>query len=379
MGEAFFPRPHQSRHKKVSVFVIYYYFYCCRSNSFSGLADIDQGYEIPSFCEKQFFVTILNFLFFREAESEMQKLSQLAEQLNPKLNETSSTDQVDLDQLFNFLSKEVPDSIQSGSIRSSSVAGSSETPEKSSILDEIDRQMSDLQNEIDRYSLRSENSKTPPPPPPPEEEREPSPPPLPPPIVCGTPPTQGLTLGKPSLPEPEGPPPPPPVQNGYAFNNPMATQNNNQNKEPIYESIKPRPEPLGGCGDDEPNQEYGFTKPINGNGQIYGSGPDREARRVLRVQRELERIQEAENEDKEEEHFHLLEFAENYFNEHEKSPTGTIGKTFNNLNFSRRNYDFFFFCSGNVKEVENDRNFVKIRHDFLLQRQLYSQFPYSYV
>ena len=112
----------------------------------------------------------------------MQKLSQLAEQLNPKLNETSSTDQVDLDQLFNFLSKEVPDSIQSGSIRSSSVTGSSETPEKSSILDEIDRQMSDLQNEIDRYSLRSENSKTPPPPPPPEDEREPSPPPLPPPI-----------------------------------------------------------------------------------------------------------------------------------------------------------------------------------------------------
>ena len=168
----------------------------------------------------------------------------------------SSTDQVDLDQLFNFLSKEVADSSvpSSGSIRSSSVTGSvhsGETPEKSSILDEIDKQMSDLQNEIDRFSLKEENgdqstmasesTETPPPPPLPSEDREPSPPPLPPPIVCGTPPTITMNLGKPSLPEPEGPPPPPPVQNGYAFSNPiLANQPNKQDKEPIYESIKPR-------------------------------------------------------------------------------------------------------------------------------------------
>ena len=133
-----------------------------------------------------------------EAENEIQKLSQLADQLNPKLNETQNSDQVDLDQLFNFLSKEVPDSVQSsGSIRSSSITGSSETPEKSSILDEIDRQMSDLQQEIDKYSLKDEDSGTPPPPPPEDEMvREPSPPPLPPPIVCGTPPANSLTLGK---------------------------------------------------------------------------------------------------------------------------------------------------------------------------------------
>ena len=87
------------------------------NNSFSGLADYEKG----------------------EAEKEIQKLSQMVEQINPKLHDTSN-EQVDLDQLFNFLSKEVPDSIQSGSIRSSSVTGeSSETPEKSSILDEIDR------------------------------------------------------------------------------------------------------------------------------------------------------------------------------------------------------------------------------------------------
>ena len=36
------------------------------------------------------------------------------------------------------------------------------------------------------------------------------------------------------------------------------------------------------------------------------------------------KIFQAENEDKEEERFELLEFAQNYFNEHEKSPNGTI-------------------------------------------------------
>ena len=84
-------------------------------------------------------------------------------------------------------------------------------------------------------------------------------------LVCGTPPTSGMQLGKPSLPEPEGPPPPPPVQNGYAFSNPILPashvnqQQNNKSKEPIYESIKPRPEPLGGSGD-EIQEEYGFPK-----------------------------------------------------------------------------------------------------------------------
>lgn len=296
-------------------------------------------------------------MHFREAEDELLKLSQLAGQLNPKLNETSSTtDQVDLDQLFNFLSKEVPDSIQSGSIRSSSVTNSSETPEKISILDEIDRQMSDLQNEIDRYSMseakEDDSEDTPPPPTPPDdEEREPSPPPLPPPIVSGTPPTGTMHLAKPSLPEPEGPPPPPPIQNGYAFNTPHISQEVrnplqqqlkvSKPKEPIYESIKPRPEPLGGCGD-ECGQEYGFltgnnahndanTNHVNGvynNRQqlLTTTNPDREARRVLRVRRELERIQEAAEElDKDEvERFSLIEFAENYFNDHEKSPQGTI-------------------------------------------------------
>ena len=42
--------------------------------------------------------------------------------------------------------------------------------------------MSDLQNEIDRYSYVKEDDESTPPPPPPEPERDPSPPPLPPPL-----------------------------------------------------------------------------------------------------------------------------------------------------------------------------------------------------
>jgi len=238
----------------------------------------------------------------------------------------------------------------------------SDSADKTSIFDEIDRQMSDLQNEIDKYGLlgKTPNNATTngatdnstdnydssgdeTPPPPPEFTREVSPPPLPPPCVMPgtTPPTSNSTymmLTKPSLPEPEGPPPPPPVQNGYAFNTPhvpqevrnplgnLASKNNdtavnnaNSNaanskpKEPIYESIKPRPEPLGGPAEDEQPMEYGFAMtqqqqqqrtvnrrpplpqiPVQNQNGVYGKSPlemEREARRMVRVRRELERIQ----------------------------------------------------------------------------------------
>ena len=81
----------------------------------------------------------------------------------------------------------------------------------------------------------------------------------------------------------EGPPPPPPMQNGYAFNTPQinqelrnplksqsqATKTKNKPKEPIYESIKPRPEPLGGPGgpinggNEMVDEEYGFGCQVN--------------------------------------------------------------------------------------------------------------------
>ena len=327
------------------------------------------------------------FLNYSEAEKEMQKLSQLAGKLNTKLNNgeaNTNVDNVDLDQLFNFLSGEVPDSVQSGSIRSESVAGSSESPEKTSILDEIDRQMSDLQNEMDQFSVQDDTIASDTPPPPPEEPRESSPPPLPPPMISGTPPTSAsqMQLGKPSLPEPEGPPPPPPIQNGYAFNTPHLSQEvrnplkkvlNNQNsskpKEPIYESIKPRPEPVGSESTSEyrppsVNSKPPPVPPSNGhaNSSDYGMAtksprrrmasntsktsaspsttpvnppvdPEREARRQQRVKRGLERIQETNNAaaeveeangDHEDPFANLIEFAENYFNDHEKSPQGTI-------------------------------------------------------
>jgi hypothetical protein len=356
--------------------------------------------------------------------------------INTNPNSTIDNGGVDLDQLFNFLSGEVTGSMRSESVRSEfssvrSSTGESSNEKEASILDEIDRQMSDLQNEIDLYSLRSnsinqEGQRTPEndpreeddemtPPPPPEfarNSREPSPPPLPPPCNATTPGTTPPTssmhmLSKPSLPEPEGPPPPPPVQNGYAFNTPHISQEvrkplksqkpqikcNTKPKEPIYESIKPRPEPLGGPGgqvnggNDNDEEEYGFACQVNqftaknqqtplkplstnipngvegeyqsgiynskdsqygftGNNGIYGSSggrqrprasaaleAEREARRMVRVRRELERIQEL-NEDENKENdgipeeteisHDMIEFAENYFNDHEKSPQGTI-------------------------------------------------------
>lgn len=376
--------------------------------SFSGLADLDRRYIDFVFISfvylgnfEGYFFTFRLYLYLgvffhsSDAEKEMAKLSQLTSQLNPKLNDQQNINggdnqQVDLDQLFNFLSGEVPDSVRSESIRSESITGSSETPDKTSILDEIDRQMSDLQNEIDQYSLRSlqeEDDDTTPPPPPLEETREVSPPPLPPPMISGTPPTSSGQLGKPSLPEPEGPPPPPPIQNGYAFNTPhlsqevrnplkkaLQTSGNKKPKEPIYESIKPRPEPLGS---ESITSEYKPPSPVvpptpppiatlNPSAPIVTNGtdstagvvksprrkksasplatstpavkvpppppvdPEREARKMERVKRELERIKDEQQEEKdnqiEEETalVDILEFAENYFNDHEKSPQGTI-------------------------------------------------------
>lgn len=57
------------------------------------------------------------------------------------------------------------------------------------------------------------------------------------------------------------------------------------------------------------------------------SGTDREQRRLLRVRRELEKIQEMNEEEavrkeqeKHEQH-DLMEFAENYFNDQERCPS----------------------------------------------------------
>ena len=71
----------------------------------------------------------------------------------------------------------------------------------------------------------------------------------------------------------------------------------------------------------------------------HGGGEEnseRDQRRLLRVRRELERIQEVEEQEQQrrqeeedpdqaqQQQFNILEFAENFFNDHEKSPSGTI-------------------------------------------------------
>ena len=337
------------------------------------------------------------YFLFREAEKELEKLSQLAGQLNPKLSDPNAnasandSTNVDLDQLFNFLSGEAASTIASESVAgSNSEAGGYNATDRSSILDEIDRQMSDLQNEIDQYSIDEGVG----------GNRELSPPPLPPPST-GPAVAAPLQLGKPSLPEPEGPPPPPPVQNGYAFNTPHLSQevrnplrankdSSSKPKEPIYESIKPRPEPVGG-NEASTTEQVSSTPPPpppvpnsvaapppppppqppppqqqqqplgqvsnNNSAGVYQArkqrrrqqqqqhlqqqfqqqqvDPEKEARRMQRVKKELERIQEDDKENAASgpsgegteslQQFTLLEFAENYFNDHEKcSPQSTL-------------------------------------------------------
>merc|ERR1712012_149262 len=65
-----------------------------------------------------------------------------------------------------------------------------------------------------------------------------------------------------------------------------------------------------------------------GNNGLPPEMNDREQRKLLRVRRELEKIQEVNEEEaarKEQDKQHdLVEFAENYFNDHVKSPSGTI-------------------------------------------------------
>ena len=99
---------------------------CCNTHWIDIALDF-QDFSDLNICELSILFKF-QLLIFREADDEIKKLSRLAEQLNPKLNDletsqfgqNSSTDQVDLDQLFNFLSKEVADSSapSSGSIRS---------------------------------------------------------------------------------------------------------------------------------------------------------------------------------------------------------------------------------------------------------------------
>ena len=190
-------------------------------------------------------------------------------------------------------------------------------------------------------------------------------------------------LGQPTLPEPTGPPPPPPlpslVQNGNSTSN---------NGEPIYESVLPRDEnspssPVIINGNSSPllnGDIHGSPPPVATSKKIYkesqaGSPPpvlesrstslhhvhhnqhqhpvqqqvnghdqqhqplspqqqqqlqqpaEREQRRKFRVERKLQELEEKKEPAEGDNYHDIVEFAQNYFNSHERSPEGTIMAT----------------------------------------------------
>ncbi|BES90755.1 MYSc [Nesidiocoris tenuis] len=211
-------------------------------------------------------------------------LSQMAEQINPKLNEPAAGDSVDLDNLFAFLS----DVQQSG---------------RNHIIDEIGQKMNELVSDLD-VELETVI----------QQELE---------GLCGD--GNGASkqpakpaLKPPSLPEPTGPPPPPP----------HASQEGN---EPIYECVRPRdddgsPPPLPSpphkvhqLQNSEPPRP---PSSLRVNGQDDG---EREQRRKYRVEKKIQEMEELKAMDPLQDAYHdIVEFAQNYFNSHERTPEGTI-------------------------------------------------------
>lgn len=244
------------------------------------------------------------------AQKEIAALSHMAEQLNPKLNAEPASEAVDLDNLFAFLSDVHPHG-------------------KNQIIDEIGEKMNELvedldvelenviQQELEGLALEQQNA----------------------------PPKMGL----PSLPEPTEPPPPPPPQ----FQNPPVEEKEEKgDKEPIYESVLPREET--NCVSPPPlpappkiiatSAERIVESPRNSRPSSRSSSNDmqtwrnnrnleeeieREQRRKYRIEKKLQEFKETKELEKtvEEAYHDILEFAENYFNQHERSPEGTLMAT----------------------------------------------------
>ncbi|XP_063222592.1 myosin-I heavy chain isoform X2 [Bacillus rossius redtenbacheri] len=275
----------------------------------------------------------------RVAQQEIAALSQMAEQLNPKL--ASSEPSVDLDNLFAFLSD-----VQ---------------PKGNNIIDEIGEKMDELVSDLD-VELETVIQ---------QEEAALS-------VMQGLPPappssldlpgSRPVGLGHPTLPEPTGPPPPPPLDGSAT-------------SEPIYESVLPRddeaeeggglpPPPLpatqpphkprprspgvdrvqrGGerapspaAGSPRHSRPSSRTSTVSGGIQSAHSwrftgrpdeDPEREQRRKFRVERKLQELEEQDKEALLDDTYHdIVEFAQNYFNPHERSPEGTIIATLTRKN-----------------------------------------------
>ncbi|XP_050438351.1 myosin-I heavy chain isoform X1 [Adelges cooleyi] len=256
----------------------------------------------------------------KEEEEKISEIefAKLTEQLNTRLNVDPVHESVDLDNLFAFLSD-----VQSGQSTTNSIGD-----RMKDIVSDLDELESVIQQEID--SVEMEHNKR-------EKAMSPS--------------------NQPILPEPSHPPPPPPPFN----QEPVKPKD-----EPIYEAVLPRdeetesPPPL-------PTPPHKLTRPMSpaivdsvhrplspatvlssprqsrpssrtsGTGGAntnwkYNNGctedTERDQRRKFRVEKklmEMENIQEKSVADPLQDNYHdILEFAENYFNAHERSPEGTI-------------------------------------------------------
>ena len=314
---------------------------------------VENFQEFPSYTR--------NVLFYRKAQEEIAALSQMAETLNSKMA-ASELQSVDLDNLFSFLSD-----VQS--------------TKSNQIIEEIGERMDELVEDLDAelesvIQMEMEmNARV--------ESKLNSP--------DGVSPRNGTAasgkLGQPSLPEPTGPPPPPPppplphqVTNG---------DSSTGSGEPIYESVLPRDEngpssPIlinGNAGQLINGESCGSPPPVPTSKIIKeppaGSPPsrpesrnsnalhahtnhhhppvpqhnghdtivhppqqppppqtvpqqpaEREQRRKFRVERKLQELEEKKEMPEPEVTYHdIVEFAQNYFNSHEKSPEGTIMAT----------------------------------------------------
>ncbi|XP_034937659.1 myosin-I heavy chain isoform X2 [Chelonus insularis] len=298
----------------------------------------------------------------RKAQEEIAALSQMAEQLNSKMA-TTELQSVDLDNLFSFLSD-----VQS--TKSNQII--EEIGERmDELVEDLDAELENvLQMEIEMIAksdskmanLNSPDGN--------HQQRNGS--------------ANTGKMGQPSLPEPTEPPPPPPPPLPHATTNGDSTT---ETGEPIYESVLPREEnglssPIlvngnstqmvngDSCGSPPPiptskiikeppvasppsrpesrnstnhhpltnhhhlsmSQSAGheqLTAALQNTQTSQNQQPvEREQRRKFRVERKLLELEEKKEPIEQEVTYHdIVEFAQNYFNSHERSPEGTIMAT----------------------------------------------------
>ncbi|XP_077271011.1 unconventional myosin 81F isoform X1 [Temnothorax americanus] len=315
----------------------------CQSAQYDGIAEMESG----------------------RVQEEIDALSQMAEQMNSKMA-TTDLQSVDLDNLFSFLSD-----VQS--------------TKSNQIIDEIGEQMDELVEDLDveletviqqemEMNAKAESKVASPINGQEAQQQQRMP--------C----TNSLSsskLGQPSLPEPTEPPPPPPLPAPPLA---MNGDSSDENGEPIYESVLPREandpgspvvhngsspgQMLNGetCGSPPPPPPGGkMTKEIassppsrpesrssghhhahhhhhhhqtipqaqqNGHDQPQPQSQaaqqlpvEREQRRKCRVERKLQELEDKKEQENEATYHDIVEFAQNYFNSHERSPEGTIMAT----------------------------------------------------